>query len=110
MEATTLDVVLVAAMLAFFVVFGLVMLAVALRYGPKRGTWNQPAAAYRRPGRFTFRGMYAGAIIHVVLGIIVLIAVPGAGIGILLVLVATGCFYALCAHSFALASGIQRRL
>ncbi|MCW2960144.1 MAG: hypothetical protein JWM90_531 [Thermoleophilia bacterium] len=109
MESTTTDLVLVAAMLALFVVFGVAMLAVALRYGPKRGTWNQPAAAFRRPGRFTFRGMYAVAIVHVLLGIIVTVAVPGAGIGILLVLIFTGCFYVLCAHSFALASGIQRR-
>jgi hypothetical protein len=110
METSTTDLVLVTAMLVGFALFGLAMLAVALRYGPRRGYWNQPAAALRRPGRFTFRGMYAVAIVHVVLGVVVAIAVPGAGIGMLLVLVATACFYVLCAHSFALATGTKRRV
>lgn len=92
-----------------FVLFSLAMWALALRYGPRRGYWNQPAAALRRPGRRTFLSMYAIAALHVIAGIAGAIAVPGAGIGVLLVLVVTAGFYVLCAHSYALASSAAER-
>ena len=67
--------------------FGLAMLGVALRFGPRRGYFNQPAAALRRPGRGMFVAMYVLAALHVLLGVIAAVAVPGGGIGVLLVLV-----------------------
>lgn len=109
MTGTTTDIVIVVLLLAGFALFGLAMLGVALRVGPRRGTWNQPAAALARPGRGMFIAMYALALVHVVLGVIAAAAVPGAGVGVLVVLVAMGAFYVLCAHSFALASAVVRR-
>lgn len=104
-----LDTLIVALMLGGFALFALAMLGVSLRFGPRRGYWNQPAAALRRPGRGMFLSMYALAALHVLLGLIAAIAVPGAGIAVLLVLVATGAFYVLCAHSWSLAHTISRR-
>ena len=109
MDGTTLDIILVIAFLAGMALFGLAMLAVALRAGPRRGYWNQPAAALVRPGRRMFIAMYAIAILHVLVGLIAALAVPGGGIGIFLVLVAGGCFYVLCAHSWSLAHSVARR-
>ena len=106
---TTTDIVLVAFFLAGMALFGLAMLAVALRVGPRRGFWNQPAAALRAPGRRMFIGMYAVAILHVLTGLGVALLVPGGGIGIFLVLLATAVFYVLCAHSWALAHAVRRR-
>ncbi|MEO6866553.1 MAG: hypothetical protein ABI200_00870, partial [Gaiellales bacterium] len=87
----------------------LAMLGVALRFGPRRGTWNQPAAAFVRPSRWLMICMYAFAAAHVVVGIIAATMVPGAGIGVLLVLVATAVFYVVGAHSYALVKGVERR-
>lgn len=109
MDDTTTDLVIAAMMLVGFVLFALAMLGVALRFGPRRGTWNQPAAALVRPGRRLFISMYALAALHVVVGVIAAIAVPGAGLGVLVVLVATAVFYVLCAHSWSLATGVARR-
>lgn len=108
MTGTTTDIVIVTLFLAGMALFGLAMLGVALRLGPRRGYFNQPAAALRRPGRRMFVSMYALAAAHVVLGIIAATAVPGGGIGVLLVLIAMAVFYVLCAHSFALASNLGR--
>lgn len=109
MSSTTVDIVIVALLLAGLALFGLAMLGVALRFGPRRGFWNQPAAALRRPGRVTFVGLYALAAVHVLLGIVAATAVPGGGLGVLLVLAAMAAFYVLCAHSYALATGVTSR-
>lgn len=109
MDSSTLDIVVVVLVLGGFALFALAMFGVTLRIGPRRGFWNQPAAALRRPGTGMFLAMYAVALLHVLAGIVAAIAVPGAGIGILLVLVATAAFYVLCAHSWSLAHAIVRR-
>ncbi len=109
MDSSTTDTVLVALFLLGMALFGLAMLAVSLRVGPRRGTWNQPAAALRQPGRGMFVAMYAIAIVHVLIGLGAALFVPGGGIGIFLVMLATGVFYVLCAHSWALAHAIRRR-
>jgi hypothetical protein len=109
MTGSFTDILIVVLLMAGFVLFALAMLGVALRVGPRRGTWNQPAAALVKPGRRMFIAMYAFAAIHVVLGLVAAIAVPGAGIGVLFVLVAMAAFYVLCAHSFALAGAVARR-
>lgn len=103
------DIIVVTMLMGGMLLFALAMLGVALRFGPRRGTWNQPAAALVRPGRRLMIAMYLVAGIHVLLGIIVAARVPGAGIGVLLVLVATAVFYVLCAHSWSLAASIARR-
>jgi hypothetical protein len=109
MSGTHTDILLAALFLAGIALFGLAMLGVALRVGPKRGTWNQPAAALVRPGRGMFVTMYVVAAVHVLLGLIAAIKVPGAGVGVLVVLVAMAAFYVLCAHSFALATRVAHR-
>lgn len=109
MISTTTDIVLVTLFLLGMALFGLAMLAVALRAGPRRGYWNQPAAMLRQPGRRMFLGMYAVAILHVLTGLGIALFMPGAGIGIFLVLLATAVFYVLCAHSWALAHAVKRR-
>jgi hypothetical protein len=109
MSGTTTDILLAALFLAGIALFGLAMFGVALRVGPKRGTWNQPAAALVRPGRGVFIAMYAFAIAHVILGLIAAVKVPGAGAGVLVVLVVMAAFYVICAHSFALAARVTHR-
>ena len=109
MSSLTIDIVLVALMFVGFVLFGLAMFGLALRVGPRRGTWNQPAAALARPGKRVFATMYLVAALHVVVGLVAATAVPGGGMPILIVLVATAVFYVLCAHSFSLAHGVMRR-
>jgi hypothetical protein len=109
MDSTTTDIVLVVLFLAGMALFGLAMLGLVLRVGPRRGFWNQPAAMLRRPGRGMFISMYALAALHVLIGIGVVLFTPGAGAAIFLVLLATACFYVLCAHSWALAHSVRRR-
>lgn len=109
MESTTTDIVLTALFLAGMALFGLALLAVSLRVGPRRGSWNQPAAMLRRPGRRMFVGMYAVAVLHVLTGLGIALFVPGGGIAIFLVLLAMAMFYVLCAHSWALANRVARR-
>ena len=109
MDSTTVDIVLVIAFLLGMALLGVALLGVSLRVGPRRGTWNQPAAMLVRPGRRMVVAMYALAAVHVLLGLALAIAAPGGGIAILLVLVAMGTFYVMCAHSFQLAHSIRRR-
>lgn len=110
MDSSTTDIVLVSLFMLGMALFALAMFAVALRVGPKRGFWNHPAAALRRPGRRVFVGMYAIAILHLLTGLGAALLVPGGGIGIFLVLLATAVFYVLCAHSWAIAhAGARRR-
>lgn len=109
MHSTTTDIVLVSMLLVGMILMGVAMLGVSLKFGPRRGFWNQPAAVLRRPGRITFISMYALALLHVACGIIAATQVPGGGIGVLVVLTTMGAFYVLCAHSFALAHSVARR-
>jgi hypothetical protein len=109
MDSITVDIIIAVLFLAGMALFGLAMLGVALRVGPRRGTWNQPAAALVRPGRRLFLAMYGLAALHVLVGLIAAFAVPGGEIDVLLVLVGAGAFYVLCAHSFALAHSVARR-
>lgn len=109
MASTTTDLLLVAALLGGMALFGIALLLLVLRVGPKRGTWNQPAAALRRPGRVTFGGVYALAIAHVLLGIGIALRAPGNGTAMLVLLVVVACFYVLLAHSYSLATRVTRR-
>jgi hypothetical protein len=109
MESTTVDIVLVCLMLGGFALFGLAMLGVALRWGPRRGFWNQPAARLLKPGRRMFITMYAIAIVHVAVGVGLALFAPGGGFAIFLALLVLAVFYVLCAHSWALAHTIVRR-
>lgn len=106
---TTTATTLAAAVLIGFVLMGLAMLAVALRVGPRRGTWNQPAAALRRPGRGVVLAMHALAVLHLLAGIVVAAAVPGGGFDIFVVLAVTAGFYVLCANGYSLARSAERR-
>lgn len=102
------DTILVTLFLLGMALLGLAMLAVSLRVGPRRGTWNQPAAKLRRPGRAMWISLLVVAALHVVAGVVCLVAVPGAGVGVLLVLIATAAFYCLCAGSFGIATRLAR--
>lgn len=109
MISTATDILLVTLFLLGMALFGLAMLAVALRAGPRRGYWNQPAAMLRQPGRRMFLGMYGVAVLHVLTGAGVALFVPGGGIDIFFVLLAAAVFYVLCAHSWAIAHAVRRR-
>lgn len=109
MSATTIDMLLTAGFLLGMALFGLAMFAIARRVGPRSGNWNQPAAMLRRPGRRMFVGMYAIAVLHVLVGVGLAVFAPGGGIAIFLVLLVTGTFYALGAHSWSLAHRVARR-
>jgi hypothetical protein len=106
---TTTDIVIVVAMLAGFAAFGVVMLAVALRWGPRRGTWNQPAAALRRPGARLAASMYVLAGVHVVLGLVLATSFEGGGLAIFLAMCVMGAFYAMCAQCWTIAQRLVRR-
>lgn len=71
-----------------------------LRFGPRRGYFNQPAAALRAPGRRMVTALYAVAAVHVVLGAVVWLSAPGSnGLvwGALLIGIAMGGFFLACA-------------
>ena len=109
MDSTTLDIVLVIAMLAGFALFGLAMFAIALRVGPTRGFWNQPAAELRPTGRGVFIALYVVAGLHLLAGLLAAFVVPGGELAVFVVLALTGAFYVACAHSWALAHRLVRR-
>lgn len=110
MISTTTDIVIAVLMFVGFILFALAMWGIALRVGPRRGFWNQPAAVLRRPGRGVFVAMYVLAAIHVLLGVAVAIGASGDGrVGVLVVMVAMGAFYVACAHCYALATAATRR-
>lgn len=98
-----------AGLLLLFIVVSLAMLVLVLRFGPKRGTWNQPAARLRRPGRKLAWGLHLVTLLHIVAGVVLAVKVPGGGLAVLVVLVAMGCFYELCAYSFTLATSVAQR-
>src|SRR5687767_11231029 len=100
----TTDIVITVLLFVGFLLFALGMFGAALRFGPKRGTWNQPAAALVRPGRKMFVTMYLIAAVHAAVGLVLAFTVPGGGPAIFFVLLFMGGFYVLCAHSFALAN------
>jgi hypothetical protein len=108
MLTTTLDLTLTVVLLIAFIVFALAMLGVALRWGPRRGTWAQPAASLRRPGRATALAMYSMAALQLVAGIVAATQIPGVGTGVLLVCAACSGFYVLCAVSYSLAMRVSR--
>lgn len=93
------------------VLLGVVMiagLAVVLRFGPRRGYWNQPAAELRAPGRRTRILLYALALLHVGMGLAA-IAAPGVGVSALVVAVLVAVFYAACAQVMAIAAVSRSR-
>jgi hypothetical protein len=92
-----------------FILVALAMMVLVLRFGPKRGTWNQPAAQLRRPGRKMSWGLHLVALLHVAAGIVLAVKVPGGGAAVLVVLVLMACFYELCAYSFSLATSVAAR-
>ncbi|MCW2973185.1 MAG: hypothetical protein JWN72_1458 [Thermoleophilia bacterium] len=98
-----------AGLLLLFILFALGMFVLAVRFGPKRGTWNQPAAKLRRPGRRLTWMLHAVTLLHVVAGIVLAVKVPGGGAAVLVVLIAMACFYELCAYSFSLATSVAAR-
>lgn len=98
-----------AGLLALFVLFAAAAFGLVLRLGPRRGSWNQPAAALRRPGRRMSWGLHLVALLHVAAGVVLAMKVPGGGAAVLVVLVAMACFYELCAWSFSLATSVAVR-
>lgn len=98
-----------AGLLLLFILFALGMFVLALRFGPKRGSWNQPAAKLRPTGRKLAWGLHLVTLLHVVAGIVLAVKVPGGGVAVLVVLIVMACFYELCAYSFRLATSVTAR-
>lgn len=97
-------------LLVAFVFVGLGMLVVALRFGPRRGTWNQPAARFREPGVSLRWTMYLFGLAHVGLGVVAMRAVGDQlAWGVLAVSIGAGAFYVACGKSLALATALSRR-
>jgi hypothetical protein len=109
MDLTT-DILLTGLLFVFFILFALAMLVLCLRFGPRRGYWNQPAAGLVRPGRRMFRSLYAVAILHVLVGAGLALFAPGGGPVIFLVLLGTGAFYAVAAHSWTVGTRTMHRI
>lgn len=107
--STTTSTILAAAFLLGMALFGLAMLVLVLRLGPARGFLNQPAAALRKPGGTLVVALYVLAVLHVLAGISIVVAVPGSGIGIIFVNAAMAGFYVLCANAYSLARSASRR-
>lgn len=90
--------------IAAFAVLAFAFYALTLRYGPRRGTWNQPAAALRRPGWKLGTVLYATGVAHGVTGIWAAGAVPGpVEPGVALIGIAMCLFYVSCAHVMSIA-------
>lgn len=109
MSDATTDIVIAALTMLGFALFALAMFGVALRYGPRRGTWNQPAAAFMAPGGRMRVSLYVLAAAHVLGGIGIAIFAPGGGVAIMVVLLVMAGFYVLCARSLDVAERMQRR-
>ena len=93
------------------VVLGAVMLgafALVLRFGPRRGAWNQPAAALRPPGRGLRLALYGFALVHVLLGLAATTA-DSVGPSALLIATLMGSFYVACAQVMRLSSRVPAR-
>ncbi len=108
MPTTTTDVILTIMFLLGMALFGLAMLAVALRVGPRRGFWNQPAANLRHPGSRVIVGLYVFAFVHLALGLYITFFIEPQEFGVLVVCVLMAAFYVLCGHSYQLAHRVAR--
>ena len=97
-----------------FVAFWVVFVVAVLRFGPRRGQWNQPAAELRPPGRRTRIALYVTAAVHVVVGVVAALASPGTafwrGTGLVIVALAAAVFYVACAECMRIAARIARRV
>ncbi len=96
-----------AIVLAVFIAFTtpLLMFALALKIGPSRGHWNQPAPGFKRvPGWMTVVFWLVG-ILHLVSGVAL-----GSEYGLYVVIVAAlmGLFWLLLAHVNILARKLGR--
>lgn len=90
-------------------VFLVALYVLALRFGPRRGTWNQPAAGFRAPRRWLVVLLLGLATAHVAAGVIAMIVAPRSGVLVGLVSVMAAGGYALFAASGVLAVRMQRR-
>jgi hypothetical protein len=81
----------------------LAMYALVLRFGPRRGNWGSPAAAFRAPGRATTTGLLVLAALHALAGVVLAIALPGGNVGVLLVGLAAGALYAAMSQATRIA-------
>lgn len=88
--------------------------ALTLRFGPRPGRWNQPAAAFRAPGAALAWTMYGVGTLHVGLAIVAAAKLDLGGQGWQLILIgaATGLFYAACGGALTIATRLafMRRL
>ena len=109
MESTTTDIVLTVLFLLGMALFGLAMLALVLRVGPRRGFWNQPAAELRRPGTRLVVWLYVFAAVHVLLGLSITFFVEPMDVGVLVVCVFAAGFYILCGHAYQFAHAVVGR-
>jgi hypothetical protein len=94
------------------IVFGVLTLALGamvLRFGPRRGYWNQPAAVLRPVRSWLRISMWSIGAVHVVVGIGVAIAVPGAGFAIVAVCAGMGGIYVLFGEAWAAGKRIAQR-
>jgi hypothetical protein len=92
--------------------FGLLCLAMfvlALRFGPRRGTWAQPAAKFVPPGRKLAWTLYAFGLAHVALGVAATGPVDGANaVATVVIETVMGLFYVACGKVVLIAGLVGR--
>ena len=103
----------VSLVLLGFVVTMLVMYALVLRFGPRRGNWNSPAAAFRDPGRAIEVVLLVIAAVNAISGVVLAVALPsGVRLGAFIVCVAMAVFYVAMSQASRIAraaAGVNRR-
>lgn len=87
--------------------FMLGMFVLALRFGPRRGYWAQPAAKFEAPGRKLAIVLYCIAGLHVLAGVAAS-AADSIGPSVIVVAVAAALFYVGCAQAMSLAGWLGR--
>lgn len=102
----------VAFAVVALVMFGAMVFA-SIRIGPRRGLWNQPAAAFRTPPRTMSITLILVGVAQLVALVGSAVAISSAGIGARIGLVVIGCavlgVYFLMAVAGSLAPRLARR-
>lgn len=102
---------LAAVTLLGFALFGALLYVLTLRFGPRRGYFNQPAAKFRPPGTRVRTALYVIAVLHLVAGLVGFVAIPDDGVSpsILIVALLAAGFYVACAQALTLVGTFSRR-
>ncbi|MBC7644350.1 MAG: hypothetical protein H7123_04430 [Thermoleophilia bacterium] len=83
--------------------------AATLKYGPRRGYWNQPAARLRAPGRQLVIALWIFAALHAVAGLAMMVFSDTYGLSVFIVSLLMGGFYGAMAMVMQIATIAQRK-